>query len=280
MNLKLRTAISTHVMLALASFFAVFPVLIIIGTSLRAKDQIYQTGKISLFPAAPVLENFREVLTLNNGIFLRWFGNSVLVAGCTAVLGVFLAATAAYAFSRFRFRGRSASLFVFLLTQMFPGAVLLVPLYFMMQRLGLLGSFTGLIIANLTCSLPFGVWMLKSYFDAIPTSLDEAGIVDGLTRFGVFWRIVLPLSLPGVSVTAFFGFLTAWNEYLFALSFMTREENYLLPVGIAAAFGDQYQTAWHLVAAASVLTTLPILAVFVLAQKAIIGGLTAGGVKD
>jgi len=275
-----RTAIATHVWLILASIISVFPIVWVVSTSLKYKEDVYQTTRIEVIPSRPNFSNYVEVLTMNNGIFLTWFRNSALVAGATALFGVLLAASAAYAFSRFSFRTKKTLIFFFLVTQMFPGAVLLVPLYFLLQRMGLLGTFYGLIIAYCTVSLPFGVWMLKSYFDTIPKSLDEAGIVDGLSIFGVFWRIIVPLSLPGIAVTAFFAFLTAWNEYMFALAFMTGEKNYLLPVGMAAAFGDQYQTFWHLMAAGSVLTTLPVLAVFVFAQRFLISGLTQGGVKQ
>ncbi|MGB9691877.1 MAG: sugar ABC transporter permease [Candidatus Sumerlaeaceae bacterium] len=272
--------ISTHFWLAIASVIAIFPIIWVLSTSLKKKEDVYQTVRIEVIPSQPNFENYHEVLTMNHGIFLRWFRNSAVVASATALFGVLLAASAAYAFSRFNFFGRKPLIFFFLLTQMFPGVVLLVPLYFILQRLGLLGSFPGLILAYCTVSLPFGVWMLKGYFDTIPKSLDEAGIVDGLSIVGVFWRIILPLSLPGIAVTAFFAFLTAWNEYMFALAFMTGEENYLLPVGMAAAFGDQYQTFWHLMAAGSIITTIPVLAVFVLAQRYLISGLTQGGVKQ
>ena len=271
--------IATHLQLIVAAFVAVFPVVWVVSTSFKARNDVYQASRIEIVPAHPTAAAYREVLTANGGIFLRWFANSAGVALVTALLGVLLAAGAAYAFSRFSFFGRRGLAWFFLLTQMFPGAVLLVPLYFLLQRACLLGSFAGLAVAYATVSLPFGVWMLKGYFDTIPRSLDEAGIVDGLGHFGVFRRIVLPLALPGVAVTAFFAFLTAWNEYMFAAAFMTGERNYTLPVGMAAAFGDQYQTFWHLMAAGSVLTTLPVLAVFLFAQRFLIGGLTQGGVK-
>jgi arabinogalactan oligomer/maltooligosaccharide transport system permease protein len=280
LRLSRASKVTTHVLLALASCVAVFPIVWVLSTSFKERADVYQTTKIEVVPARPSFSNYTEVLTMNDCIFVRWFANSLGVALVTSLLGVLLAASAAYAFSRFAFAAKKQLIFFFLLTQMFPGAVLLVPLYFLLQRIGLLGSFPGLIVAYCTVSLPFGVWMLKGYFDTIPKSLDEAGIVDGLSLFGVFWRIILPLSLPGISVTAFFAFLTAWNEYMFALAFMTGERNYLLPVGMAAAFGDQYQTFWHLMAAGSVITTVPVLIVFVLAQRFLIGGLTQGGVKQ
>ncbi len=235
-----------------------------------------------MIPSRPNFSNYVEVLTMNNGIFLTWFRNSALVAGATALFGVLLAAKCSLCLLAFLFPRKEAPDFLFPCNaRCFRGPCFSFPLYFLLQRMGLLGSFPGLIIAYCTVSLPFGVWMLKSYFDTIPKSLDEAGIVDGLRSiFGVFWRIIVPLSLPGIAVTAFFAFLTAWNEYMFALAFMTGEKNYLLPVGMAAAFGDQYQTFWHLMAAGSVLTTLPVLAVFVFAQRFLISGLTQGGVKQ
>lgn len=280
MNLTPREKAFTHGVLAFASALAVFPVLWVLSTSLKAEADIYRPGAGGLVPTRPTIEAYRQVLTVNNGAFITWFRNSLVVAGATAVIGTFLSAGAAFAFSRYKFVGKGALGFFFLLTQMFPGAVLLVPLYFLLQRMGLLGTFSGLIAAYATTSLPFGVWMLKGYFDTIPTTLDEAATVDGLGPFGVFWRIVAPLALPGIAVTGFFAFLTAWNEYMFALAFMTGDDKLLLPVGMAAAFGDQYQTKWHLMAAGSMMTTAPVLLVFVLCQRWLIGGLTAGGVKE
>ncbi|MBX7245103.1 MAG: carbohydrate ABC transporter permease [Candidatus Sumerlaeaceae bacterium] len=270
----------THLLLSIAALVAVFPIIWVVSTSFKERNDVFQTDRIEVIPSKPTLSAYRDVLTMDNGIFRRWFLNSLTVASITALFGVILAAGAAYAFSRFEFRGKRGMMFFFLVTQMFPGAVLLVPLYFLLQRVGLLGSFPGLVVAYSTVGLPFGVWMLKGYFDTVPKSLDEAGIVDGLSLFGVFWRVILPLSLPGVAVTAFFAFLTAWNEYMFALAFMTGEENYLLPVGMAAKFGDQYQTLWHYMAAGSVITTVPVLLVFVFAQRYLVSGLTQGGVKE
>jgi arabinogalactan oligomer/maltooligosaccharide transport system permease protein len=272
-----------HATLIFACLAAVGPVLWVVITSLKPAADIFRTDA-GLLPAEPTLAAYREVLSHGQGaggiaLFWRWFLNSAMAAGATAIVGTLLAGGAAHALSRYRFRGQGMLGYLLLLAQMLPGAVLLVPLYLMLHRSGLLGTLPGLVTTYLTVCLPFSVWMLKASFDAVPRGLDEAAMVDGLSPWGIFLRIVLPLSWPGVAVTAFFGFLTAWNEYLFASAFMTGEANALLPVGMAAAFGDQYQTKWHLLSAGSVLVTIPVLAVFITAQRGIIAGLSQGGVK-
>jgi arabinogalactan oligomer/maltooligosaccharide transport system permease protein len=272
-----------HGALVLACAAAVGPVLWVVLTSLKPAADIFRTDG-GLWPAEPTLAAYREVLAHGTAdgrgpLFLRWFANSAIVAAATAICGTVLAGGAAHAMSRYRFRGKGVLGYLLLLAQMLPGAVLLVPLYLLLHRTGMLGTLPGLVLTYLTVCLPFSVWMLKASFDAVPRGLDEAALVDGLSPVGIFFRIVLPLSWPGVMVTAFFGFLTAWNEYLFASAFMTGEANALLPVGMAAAFGDQYQTKWHLLSAGSVLVTVPVLVVFVVAQRGIIAGLSQGGVK-
>jgi arabinogalactan oligomer/maltooligosaccharide transport system permease protein len=262
---------------------AVAPVLWVLLTSLRPAAEIFRTDA-GLLPSSPTLAAYGEVLAHGTAdgrgpLFLRWFLNSALAAAATALVGTILAGGAAHALSRYRFRGHGFLGYTLLLAQMLPGAVLLVPLYLLLHRTGLLGTLPGLVLTYLTVCLPFSVWMLKASFDAVPRGLDEAALVDGLSPLGIFLRVVLPLSWPGVAVTAFFGFLTAWNEYLFASAFMTGEAQALLPVGMAAAFGDQYQTKWHLLSAGSVLVTIPVLAVFITAQRGIIAGLSQGGVK-
>ena len=154
-----------------------------------------------------------------------------MVAFFTTIIGVFLAATAAYAFSRYRFPGYRPALTAFLITQMFPAAILLVPIYNIILHLGLLNQKLGLVLAYCTTAVPFCVWMLKGYFDTIPISIEEAGRIDGLTPFGTFWRIVIPLSLPGLAVTFFYSFITAWNEVAFANILLVSDKSYTLPVG-------------------------------------------------
>lgn len=269
--------LGTHLLLIFASIISIFPMIWILSTSFKFKEDVLKPG-INLIPTNFTLSNYEHLLSMNDYIFWKWLGNSIGIALITTVVGLFLASTTAYAFSRFEFKGKRPLLFSFLLTQMFPGAILIVPLYNVIKGLGLLNSYTGLLIAYSTISLPFCVWMLKSFFDTIPKSLEEAAMIDGLTSFGTFWRIILPLSLPGLSVTAFFSFITAWNEFMFALTFMSTTEHYTLPVGLRT-FVFEFNTDWHYMAAGAVIVSLPVLVFFFVAQKFIIGGLTAGGVK-
>ena len=161
---------------------------------------------------------------------------------------------------------------------MFPAAILLVPIYNIIVHLGLLNTKTALVLAYSTVAVPFCVWMLKGYFDTIPISLEEAGRIDGLTPFGTFWRIVMPLSLPGLAVTCFYTFITSWNELAFANIILTDNSTYTLPVGLRT-YVFQFQQDWHYLTAAAVLVTVPAIVVFMLAQRYFVAGLTRGGVK-
>lgn len=265
----------SYVILVIAGLIAVFPVFWIFSTSLKPAAEVL-SPELSVLPKTLTFENYLAVIA--GGNFWRWMLNSIGVALFTTVIGVILASTTAYALSRFSFWGKRPVLFSFLVAQMFPGAILIVPLYNLMKEMGLLNSFTGLIIAYSTLSLPFCVWMLKGFFDAIPTSLEEAAMIDGMSALGTFVRIILPLSLPGLAVTGFFSFITAWNEFMFALTFMTGESHYTLPVGLRT-YVFEFNTAWHLMAAGAMIVTLPVLVVFLVAQRFLISGLTAGGVK-
>ena len=222
------------------------------------------------------LEHFRTVLGGEN--FWLWTRNSLVVAIGTTIAGLLLAIPAGYAFSRYNFSGRKGAMFLFMLIQMFPGIVILVPYFMVMKTLGLLNTSIGLIIAYSVTALPFCVWMLKGFFDAVPRALEEAALLDGCTQAEVFFRIVLPLSLPAVAITALFSFLTAWNEFLLALVFNTSNDSYTLPVGLSSmipATGQQ----WGDFAAASLVVSIPVVVLFVLFQKALIQGLSAGSVK-
>ena len=215
---------------------------------------------------------------LTETAFPTWFKNSVLVAAGTMLVGIFLASTAGYAISRFRFPGKKPIMWSFLIAQMFPMAILIVALYNMFAFLGLLNSLVGLVIAYSTTAVPFVAWMLKGYFDTIPRDLDEAATVDGLSPFGTFWRIILPLARPGLAVTAFYTFLTAWGEVAYATAFLTDDSKKTLAVGIQG-FVSQFDARWGTLTAAAILVTIPAVAVFVLVQKNLVAGLTAGGTK-
>ena len=265
-------SIGAHATLLLATFIALFPVVWIALTSIKPKDKI---GSLALIDE-PTLENYRNLLT--NTDFLIWFRNSVVVATFTMIFGVAMAATAGYAISRYNFPGKRSLMWTFLITQMFPVAILIVPIYTIMANLGLIDTKASLVIAYLTVAVPFCTWMLRGYFDTIPRELDEAASLDGLGPFGIFWRIVLPLARPGIAVTAFYTFLTAWAEVAYAIAFMQSSRNYTLGAGLQQ-FVPQFSPRWELLTAGAVLVTLPAAIVFFFAQRHLVAGLTAGGTK-
>ncbi len=221
-------------------------------------------------------EHFSKMLGSES--FWTWMRNSLIVSIGTTLLGLVVAIPAGYAFSRYKFTGRDASMFAFLLVQMFPGIIILVPYFLVMKTLGLLNSHLGLILAYCVTALPLCVWMLKGFFDTVPRELEEAALLDGCNQFQVFTKVVLPLSLPAVAVTALFSFLAAWNEFLLALTFNTSNDMYTLPVGLASMISSTGQ-AWGDFAAASLLVSLPVALLFLFFQKFLIEGLSAGGVK-
>ena len=221
-------------------------------------------------------EHFSKIL--GGDSFWIWLGNSVIVSLGTTLVGLFIAVPAAYAFSRFKFSGRDPAMFSFLLVQMFPGIIILVPYFMVMKSLGLLNSHGGLILAYSVTALPLCVWMLKGFFDTVPKELEEAAMLDGCNRFEIFTKIILPLSLPAIAVTALFSFLAAWNEFLLALTFNTSNDMYTLPVGLASMISSTGH-AWGDFAAASLLVSLPVVILFIVFQRYLVEGLSAGGVK-
>jgi arabinogalactan oligomer/maltooligosaccharide transport system permease protein len=231
---------------------------------------------INPLPSEPSLDNFRHLLLERP--FGRWLFNSAVVSIATTLLGVFLAATSAYALSRFRFPGRATAMLSFLVTQMFPGVLMMIPLYLIMDTLGLLDQLLGLVLVYATTAIPFCVWMLKGYFDTIPRELEEAAFIDGASPAMTFWRIVVPLSLPAIAVTALFSFMTAWNEFILAATFMNKESSYTLPVGLQLMVGE-FASEWGHFPAGAILVSLPVVILFFALQRHLVGGLTAGSVK-
>jgi arabinogalactan oligomer / maltooligosaccharide transport system permease protein len=229
------------------------------------------------WPAEISLANFTAVVSEQP--FALWLLNSAVIALATMVVGVFLATTAAYAFSRFRFPGRRAGLMSFLVSQMFPGVLMLIPLYIIIvQWLGLGSSRTGLVLIYATTAIPFCVWMMKGYFDTIPKELEESALIDGASRLIIFTRIILPLAKPAIAVTALFSFMTAWNEFILAATFMNKEAMYTAPVGLKFFVGG-FSQQWGFFAAGAIIAAIPVVALFMFLQKYLVSGLTAGAVK-
>ncbi len=267
--------ILTHAVLIVVVLITLYPIAQIIGISLRPGDKLYSTS-LSLIPEGASLEAYRVMLFEKE--FLLWLRNSAIVALSVTVIGVVLAATSGYAFSRFRFPAHRFGLTAFLLTQMFPATMLLLPLYILLRKAHLLDSFLGLIVVYVTTALPFCVWTMKGYYDSIPRDLEEAALIDGLTPFGAFLRIVLPLSLPALTITALFSFMAAWSEFIVARVVLQSRELYTLPLGLESLAGT-FQTEWANYAAGSVLVSIPVVVLFLVLNRFLVSGLTLGGVK-
>ena len=263
-----------HLALVTTSAIAVAPVLWILLSSLKPANRIL-SSEIKLIDQ-PTLDNYRNVLS--NTDFTTWFLNSVVVAAFTMVLGIFMSATAGYALSRFNFPGRRSLMWTFLITQMFPVAILIVPIYGIMSNLGLINTLTSLVIAYCTVAVPFCTWMLKGYFDTIPRELDEAAALDGLGPFSTFWRVIIPLARPGLAVTMFYTFLTAWGEVAYATAFLQTDDKFTLGYGLQT-FVPQFNKQWEYLSPAAILITIPAAMVFMLAQRHLVGGLAAGATK-
>jgi arabinogalactan oligomer/maltooligosaccharide transport system permease protein len=267
-------SILLHSTLVAACIISLFPIVWVVLSSFKPGVWV-QSSELTLVKE-PTLANYQYVLGETN--FPRWFLNSVIVAAATMLVGVFMSATTGYALSRFNFPGRRQLMMVFLVTQMFPVAILIVPIYVIMARLGLINTLASLVIAYLTIAVPFCAWMLRGYFDTISTSLDEAAAMDGCGPFAVFWRVILPLARPGLAVTAFFTFLTAWGEVAYASAFIQTDSRFTLAYGLQQ-FVPAFNSQWEYLTASAVLITIPAGIVFFFAQRHLVSGLSAGATK-
>jgi arabinogalactan oligomer/maltooligosaccharide transport system permease protein len=266
--------------LAVVTAVVLYPVLLVCKKAFEPSAGFARSP--SPVPEDVTLDHFRALVGSRGPdgelLFLRHALNSAVVALLTTIVGVFLSCTAAYALSRFRFPGRRAGLTTFLVVQMFPASMLLLPLYVLLDRLGLLNSITGLVLVYATTAIPFCVWTLKGYFDSLPRELEEAARIDGAGPLRIFFTIVLPLARPGIAVTALFSFMTAWNEFIMASTFMTDESQYTLPVLLQSSVGE-HSANWGVFAAGAIVTSVPVMALFYVLQRSLVGGLTAGSVK-
>ena len=263
-----------HIVLLFICSIVIVPLLWILDTALSPGNSLSSSSSFNFMEWSA--EHFDTII--NSEEFYIWLRNSVVVSVGTTVFGIFLAIPAGYAFSRFNFNGKGTIMFSFLLVQMFPGVIIIVPYFILMKTLGLLNTSIGLVLAYSVTALPLCVWMLKGYFDTIPRELEEAARVDGCSQLQIFWKIMIPLSLPAIAVTSLFSFLAAWNEFLLALTFNTSNENYTLPVGLASFISPTKQ-AWGDFAALSIIASIPVVFLFIFFQKYLINGLTAGSIK-
>jgi len=264
-----------NAVLILACVIAIYPALRVFSISLRPGNQLLSTS-LDIIPANASLENYQKLFT--DRPFMVWVWNSILVTAVVSTIGVAMAATSAYAFSRWKFRGRSAGLIFLLTTQMIPAGMLLIPIFLLLARAQLLNSYRGVVLAYIVSSIPFSIWILKGYYDTIPVDLEESAMIDGATRLGTFTRIILPLSTPALAIVFLFNFMQAWQEFPVVYRLVTKENLWTWPLGINAMQG-QFQTEWGMYAAASFLIMIPVLALFLYSAKWLISGLTLGSVK-
>jgi multiple sugar transport system permease protein len=255
--------------------FSVSPLLWTFLTSLKTNDAIV-TATMQYLPRAPTLDNYKSIVAgASFGPLIR---NSLIVAALTIVLSMSTGTLAAYSLSRLRFRGRGSAAVFYVLVRMFPIVLMLIPLYIIMANIGLLDTHFGLALAYTTFSLPLVVFVMKNFFDAVPIEIEDAARVDGCGRIGILVRIIVPLTLPGLGVTALLVAIGSWNEFLFALTFTSSEASRTWPVGLNMLVG-KFTLTWGKLAAGGILSILPIVIAYVFLGRTLIRGLTAGGVK-
>lgn len=274
MKKHLQLLLSLSVVL-LFSTFAVYPVLYVLTVSLRT-DQAFQADRLSFFGPNTGFQNFTELIF--NTDFLIWLRNSLLVSVTSTILGVALAATSAYVLSRYRFRAKRWILFSLLATQMFPATMLMLPFFVILAKLQLINSFYGLFIIYSSTALPFCIWQMKAYYDTLPVDLEEAALLDGCTKWQVFYKIILPISSPALVVTGLFSFMAAWSEYMIAAIVLQDPALYTLPLGLKS-FQASLATQWGLYAAAALIVSVPVVILFFGLSRFLISGLTVGSVK-
>jgi ABC-type glycerol-3-phosphate transport system permease component len=254
---------------------AVFPFIWMFSTSFKLPQDTF-TAVPKIIPPQFTVDNYVKVFQETK--LSRYFVNSLYIALFVTLLTIWLAALGAYGISRFRFPGRRFVTLFILGVQMFPSVVLIIPLFIVMRRLQLLNTHLSLIVSYTTFILPLCIWILKGFFDALPRELEEAALIDGCSNGTAFFRVILPLTLPGITATSIYAFISAWNEFLFAMTFINVDELNTMPVGLTTFFG-QFVVDWNRLMAASVLFTIPSLFFFVLARKYLAAGLVSGAVK-
>ena len=254
---------------------SIYPVLRVLTISLRPGNNLLNES-LQIIPDDATFENYVRLFTEKP--FLIWVKNSLLVTLVVTIIGVALASTAGYAFSRFKFPGRKAGLLSLLVTQMFPATMLLLPLFIMISKLNLVNSFLGLIIMYSASALPFCIWLMKGYYDTIPSSLEESAKIDGANKFFAFWKIILPLASPALVITALFSFMAAWNEYIVAAQVLWYEDMFTIPLGLKSLQGNM-TTEWGMYASAALIISIPVIILFLVLSKWLVSGLTLGSVK-
>lgn len=267
--------IISYAVLTFFAAFAVYPVLVVFSISIRPGDRLLSKS-LAIIPPNFTFQTYVQLFTEQP--FLRWMMNSLIVSILVTIFAVTLAATAGYAFSRYKFKLRNASMIGLITTQMFPVTMLLLPLFIMLIKIGAYDSYIGLVIAYSATVLPFTIWQMKGYYDTIPFSLEEAATIDGAGQFTTFYKIILPLALPALAITSLFSFMTAWSEYLVAAVLIQDQDLFTLPIGLKL-FSSNMEVAWGLYSAGAIVVSIPVVILFLCLSRWLVSGLTLGSVK-
>jgi trehalose/maltose transport system permease protein len=276
---RILTRLPFWILVAIIFVYALFPFYWAVRSAFTPEADLFTTP-IKYFPTDPTLQNFRDALSTD--FFRKALLNSTIVAGSVTLLSLVIGSLAAYALGRFRFHGRSAVLYLMLSMTIFPQIAILGALYTMISDFHLYDKLGALILTYLIFTLPFTVWVLTSFMRTLPADLEEAAYVDGATPLQVFYKVLLPLIAPGLVTTGLLAFIAAWNEYLYAVSFIQSPGHYTVPIAITSFVGksgNAFQVPWGQIMAATVIVTLPLITATLILQRRILAGLTAGAVK-
>jgi len=263
------------IFLIAVSLYCIFPFVWMLSTSLKTEAEAFRIPP-TWIPIKPTVDSFIGIWVRKN--FGIYFFNSTVISFATAVLSTFFGALAGYGFSRFFFKGRRFLIGFFSATQMLPGVLLVGPYFKILSKIGLYDTRTGLIIAFLTICLPFSTWMMKGFIDKVPVAMDQSAMVDGCSRMGIFFRIILPVVAPGLVATILFGFLLAWGDLLWALCITSSEPMITVTLGIARTVGE-FRIIWPMLMAGSLVGGMPAIILYIFLQRLLVQGLTAGAVK-
>lgn len=252
------------------------PIVYTVSVSLKSSNTLLSSD-FKIIPDDPTLDNYKVMLFEKP--FFIWLKNSLLLTICTVIVAMAVAMPAAYAYTRMKFKGKSGSLFALLLLNAFPAILSMVAIYRLFKTFSLMNSYLGLIIVYTGAMIIFSIWNLKGYFESIPADIEQAAMVDGANNFTIILKIVLPLARPAIIVTGMMIFITTWNEYIYAVNFLSDTDKYTLAAGLYSLQGTDYTRNWPVFAAGSMLTSIPTLFIFFGIQRYLVSGLTAGGVK-
>jgi ABC-type glycerol-3-phosphate transport system permease component len=274
-NMSPRRALGVYAVLGLYFSFLLLPVVYMVLVSFTSQSFLFSP---QLIPSLDSLTLDNYVSVLSRGQFQQYFINSMIVAVSTTLLVLTVGIMAGYSMSRFDYPGRNGLLYAFLSTQMLPIVLILIPFYVLMFSLDLIDSLLGIIIAHSVIGIPLGTWLLKGYIDDIPESLDEAAKMDGCSHIQILYRVIVPLAMPGIAVAGFYTFILSWNDFLLVSMLSQTAGTRTLPFGLQL-FQSQNAVAWNLLITAAVITMVPVIALFAVAQKWVVEGLASGGMK-